>query len=127
VIRLRRQGMKYREIAQRVGISVNYCHTVVRKEMARAAEATKGIASVMVEEAADRVEGLLNTAYPLALKGDLLAMEKALKLIQELNRLRGLYPAARSEVKVAYEQDYEALIAEARRRGMITDEPTAGG
>jgi hypothetical protein len=119
--------MKYREIGQRLGLTSEGCRLIVKREMGRAAAVTRDMATLMVEESVARIEGLLSTAYPKALRGDMVALEKSLKLIQELNKVRGLYPAAKSEVSHSFDHDQDALIAEARRRGIIKDDTKGVG
>src|SRR5262245_49962063 len=92
-------GLTYREIAEKVGISEKRAWELVRSEMERARTELSESALDLLEMELERLRKLLASHWISATRGkDLKAATLCLKVIDQMCRLVGLYPAAKLKV-----------------------------
>lgn len=85
---LRAAGMSYRQIATTLQVPP----AVAYADVQQALELTEGLpAESLIELENDRLDGLLRGVWAKALKGDLGAQDRALRIIVQQCKLNGLY------------------------------------
>lgn len=89
-LELRRAGLSYSEIAVRIGVGKSQAFRLVTAAMTRAHEEIAAQADEHRIEELSRLDGLLQTFYPRAARGDLRACDCVLKIIERRCRLLGL-------------------------------------
>lgn len=90
-LRLRKQGLTYRGIASEMGLSAMSARDLVLKGLNELIEDTKDRADEFRELSRERLDDCLNAIYPQALEGDLHAIDRVIKISQELAKLYGCY------------------------------------
>lgn len=88
---LRLRGNSYRAIAQQAGISESQAFRIVKKVLDRTAARADETAEILRTIQRERLEKLLTGIFKQALNGNLGAIDRAAKIIAELNKLDGLY------------------------------------
>lgn len=91
-VALREQSLSYREIGQRMKCATSVAHELVVSGLSELApiEQRENVRALELL----RLEGLIETYFPAAKKGDVDAAKVYVKLAQEHSRLAGLYPQA---------------------------------
>ena len=89
-LQLRHAGASYRAIANQLGISAPYAYRLVSDALAELAAQTMDKASELRQLESERLDRLFLAVYQDAVKGDLKAMDRALKIIQQRAKLFGL-------------------------------------
>ncbi|RVT48393.1 hypothetical protein [Rubrivivax albus] len=97
-LELRRAGLGYREIGAHLGVS----HTSAHKMVSQAVEATWARISDATDELKalelSRLDAMLGAVWPAAHRGNLGAVDRALKIAERRARLLGLDAPARREL-----------------------------
>jgi DNA-binding CsgD family transcriptional regulator len=100
ILRLRRQGYVYREIAERVGRSIGSVHRTVQRAMAEAKRENREEADDLADAQIERLQAILTKLWPLAYpesgNPDMDAVDRVLKIEQRIAALRGLDAPART-------------------------------
>lgn len=90
-LELRRAGASYRDIARTMGVSVSIAHKLVTRGMkrlvARCEEKAEDIRSMEL----DRLDKLQLAVWPQAAKGQLQAVDRMLKIMDQRAKLLGTY------------------------------------
>jgi DNA-binding Lrp family transcriptional regulator len=90
VLDLRKQGYNYREIAERLGISVSTAHKHVTKMLAALREKTVEIADDVLRMELDRLDTMLAGVWTAATAGDTNAIDRVLKIMERRSKYLGL-------------------------------------
>lgn len=97
-LELRKQGFSYDEIAARLGVSKAAAYKSVRTALDTLKdEVYEGAEALRILEM-ERLDSLFEKAYSAAMAGDLVAIDKAVKVMERRARLCGLDAAVRSEI-----------------------------
>jgi hypothetical protein len=87
---LRKAGLTFREIGERMGVSEQRAHAIVTQELARLnakrAESAEAVTRLEIE----RLDALLSAVWPAAEKGDLAAVDRVLSVMHRRARLLGI-------------------------------------
>jgi hypothetical protein len=118
VLKLRREGYTYKEIGQRIGISSQMAHKVVRKELTRLWNLTDEEATSLRQLELDRLEELQTFVHPQAKEGSLKAVETLLKIAERRSRLLGLDAVTKVQVQNDLLPTDQELVARADRIGL---------
>jgi hypothetical protein len=126
---LRQQALSYKDIGEQLGCSTQRAHAIVHEEFARLRAEQNELAENILRQTNDRIEALLKVQMQSALKGDRLATETALKLIDRQARLFGVDAPRKNETRIEVTAgDPEQLRAKARMMGVdLTDLEDDGG
>lgn len=89
-IELRKQGMTYRQIGDVLGCNESRAHQIVTEEMARLNVERAESAALLVRLECERMDALHSTLWPVALAGDLNAVDRVIKLMARRAKLLGL-------------------------------------
>ena len=95
---LRRQGLPYSAIAERLGVAKNTAHRLVVQSLDRTATALGESTAVLREIELERLDDLLAAVWPSAIAGDLPAVAMALRVAERRARLLGLDAPTRQEL-----------------------------
>src|SRR5438874_1736904 len=90
VLKLRKEGRPYKEIAQQVGLSRVRCYQIVKRELARIAAVCREEAEEVRDLELSRLDALQVGLWERAVGGDIKAVEAVLKLMERRARLLGL-------------------------------------
>jgi hypothetical protein len=89
-LELRKAGLTFREIGQRMGVTEQRAHRIVTEELARLnakrAESAEAVTRLEVE----RLDALLAAVWEKAAAGDLAAVDRVLSIMQRRARLLGI-------------------------------------
>lgn len=90
-VQFRRQGMTLEQIGIELGVSTSmvykYIHSALIELADKQYEETQDYRALQMY----RLEGLLNISWDQAQRGDLAAVDKAIKIIDQLSKLMNLY------------------------------------
>ncbi|MDM7860556.1 helix-turn-helix domain-containing protein [Alteromonas sp. ASW11-36] len=90
-VQFRRQGMTLEQIGIELGVSTSmvykYIHSALIELAEKQYEETQDYRALQMY----RLEGLLNISWDQAQRGDLAAVDKAIKIIDQLSKLMNLY------------------------------------
>lgn len=89
-LELRRMGLGYSEIAQRIGCSLSTAHGYVDKAMAESRAQVDADAAVLKAEELSRMDAMLRGLWPDARKGHHGAVDRVLKIMERRAKLLGL-------------------------------------
>ena len=92
----REKGYKYRDIAERLGVSTSTAYDYVRDAIK---EITREPAEAVLTLELDRLDNILRAVLPLAIDGDLDYVDRYIKLTHQRARLIGLYHLAEQQIK----------------------------
>ena len=95
---LRIAGASYQQIAEALGCSVGAAHKYVKTELERLDRIAKERAEELRRLQLERLAELLISVWPKAKRGDLQAIDRALKLMQEISKLTGIAAPERHEL-----------------------------
>jgi DNA-binding CsgD family transcriptional regulator len=93
-VELRISGARYEVIGAELGITRQAAHQAVGRVLARTAAETREHADELRVLEAERLEALHATLWPMALDGDLRAVDRVLRVRESFRRLFGLDLAA---------------------------------
>lgn len=94
---LRRSGMSFEAIGQRLGISKSRAHALVQLGLQDAREQIVTQSDDLRTEEISRLDGMLDKVYAKAAKGDLQAVDRVLKIGERRAKLLGLEAPVRIE------------------------------
>jgi transposase len=124
VLKLRKQGKTYQEIANEVGISKTMAYKIVFKYLERLQREGVMEVDALRAQSANRLHSLLEAVWERALSGDLAAVEQAAKLQDRLDKLYGVHAPVKSEVVSRVENlSPDELKAEAAKLGIYQPPP----
>ena len=86
---LRREGLNYLEIADRLGVSVSTAHARVRRSFDRARAENTESAREVIELELERLDAMLHAIWPAAEAGNLRAVGTSLKINERRMRILG--------------------------------------
>jgi hypothetical protein len=89
-LELRRAGLGYIAIADRLGISKSQSHRLVQHALAEAKESVLADAVTLQSEEVSRLDGLLTSIWPNARQGNLGAIDRVLKIMERRSKMLGL-------------------------------------
>lgn len=89
VFELRKAGIDFRTIGNRLGISVSTAHKYFKAEISRLQKENADSAKVYQTLQLKRLEAILTPAFSEALKGNLKAIEGARRVLDSISRLTG--------------------------------------
>lgn len=89
VFELRKAGIDFRTIGNRLGISVSTAHKYFKAEITRLQKENTEIAKDYQMLQLKRLEAILTQAFSEALKGNLKAVESARRVLDSISRLTG--------------------------------------
>lgn len=116
VLELRRAGLTFDQIASRVGYaSRSSARTAYRRALERTGQDQTPQEARKLE--VDRLERLQLTLWPKAVKGDLQAIDRVLKISEQRTGLRGTSKAATGTLRAAY----DASVAENKNLDSVVD------
>lgn len=102
VLSLRLEGLTFRQIADKAGVSAGWACRVVAKGLeSYAAESQKAVESIRRTELA-RLDALQSAIWPKAMKGEVGAVDRALKITETRAKLLGLH----APIKIAPTDPY---------------------
>lgn len=90
IMRLRRDGYTFREIGQELNCTPQYCHRVITECLEKLATKYVNAAAQLRELEAERLDRAHRAAWPKAIKGDLRAIDRVLKIMERRAKLYGL-------------------------------------
>jgi predicted DNA-binding protein (UPF0251 family) len=97
-LELRKQGFSYDEIAARLGVSKAAAYKSVKTALDTLKdEVYEGAEALRILEM-ERLDSLFEKAYSAAMAGDLVAIDKAVKVMERRARLCGLDESTRMEI-----------------------------
>lgn len=115
-VQLRGQGMNYRAIAARLGISVSSAHQLVAAALAQLpAESVQQLRAIE----SGRLDGLHRALQPGIEGGDPQAIGTAVRVSARRSALLGLDAPAKIEVEPMYVRMHAAMVPEALRVGPV--------
>lgn len=89
-LELRRAGMAFSAIAAHIGISKSRAHELVCAGLEDARDQIAATSNELRAEEVSRLDGMLEKVYPKAAQGDLLAVDRVLKIMERRAKLLGL-------------------------------------
>ena len=97
-LELRKSGHTYEQIADDLGINVSaaYRHVVLALQAIR--EKTNEAADEVRTLEITRIDTMIGVLWPRVLKGDYLAMDRVIKLMERRSKMLGLDAPAKSEI-----------------------------
>lgn len=110
---LRRSGMSFEAIGQRLGISKSRAHALVQLGLQDAREQIVMQSDELRTEEISRLDGMLDKVYAKAAKGDLQAVDRVLKIGERRAKLLGLDAPVRTALQGGGE-DAPPIVTEAR-------------
>ena len=125
-LELRRAGMAYAAIGQRLGISKSRAHALVQLGFEETRKQITSSADEVKVEELSRLDGMLMKVYPKAAKGELQAIDRVLKIAERRARLLGLDAPVRTALQGGGE-DAPPLVTEARVTVYIPSNGREGG
>ena len=87
---LRRSGLTYQEIANKLGVSLETAHSAVKAGMNEIAEHIRGDAAVLAAEEVARLDAMMVGLWTQARTGHLGAVDRVLRIMERRARLLGL-------------------------------------
>lgn len=89
-ITLALSGATYAQIAAQIGVSRSRAHQYIEEALAASAQESAGKASLYREKQLARTERMLMGIWQRTIKGDLHAIDRAIKLLERQAKLTGL-------------------------------------
>jgi hypothetical protein len=96
---LRRAGLSYDQIAQRLKLSKTMAHKLVQQGMESARAQIVASADEVRTEELSRLDGMLLRLYPKAVKGDVAATDRVIKIGERRAKLLGLDAPTRTALQ----------------------------
>jgi len=90
IMRLRRDGCTFREIGQQLNCTPQYCHRVITECLEKLATEYVNTAAQLREMEAARLDAAQLAVWPKAIKGDLRAIDRVLRIMERRAKLYGL-------------------------------------
>lgn len=119
VLEMRVAGWTPEQIAKSLGVSRRRVRNILSAQLERARRRTNETADELLQLELKRLDRYLKSLEDRIDRGDVKAVEAALKVSERRARLAGLDAPDKSEVKVSVEHfTDEELIEEARRQGL---------
>lgn len=119
IMNLRRAGLTYVQIGQKLGFDESYARKVIREEFALLAEAKKDVAEDLLTAELDRLDQIMAGFYEKATSGDAKAAEIVLRIMERRSRLVGLDAPTKTQSTINVNQKTDAeLLEEARALGI---------
>lgn len=112
-LRLANTGLNYPEIGKRMGLSKQAARYLVKRAAGQRALQFEEEREYYFVRQVDRLEELLSGVYRIAAMGDLEAMDRALKVIGEQNKMLGLYAGSENSLHVSISPATAPYIAQA--------------
>lgn len=122
---LRRSGLSFSAIGQRLGISKSRAHALVQMGLEDAREQVAAHSDQLRTEEVSRLDGMLSKIYAKAARGDLQAIDRVLKISERRARLFGLDAPVRTALQGGGE-DAPPIVTEARVTVYIPDNGRGG-
>ncbi len=118
---LRTAGLSYKQIGEQLGVSRQMAHKYVAKELESLAEETKNSATKLREMELLRLDKLLTGIWGKATKGELAALDRALRIIESRSKLLGIVAPTKvaptnPDGTEAYSDPIIAMSVEERRK-----------
>lgn len=120
ILQLSRSGMKCPAIGQALGITPRHAYQSLKKSLREVSEENFQTAVELRDQQLDRLDALLFGVWGRALKGEVQAVDRALKILERMDRLRGLDAPIR--LMVQPEDDLASRVARAAGAGMPHNE-----
>ena len=112
-IDLRRAGLSFTQIAEKVGISRSSAHQLVQQGMEDARRQIAASVDELRAEELSRLDGMLAKLYPRAARGDVQAADRVLKIGERRARLLGLDAPMRTALQGGGD-DAPPIVSEAK-------------
>lgn len=112
-IDLRRSGLSFTQIAEKVGISRSSAHQLVQQGMEDARRQIAASVDELRAEELSRLDGMLAKLYPRAARGDVQAADRVLKIGERRARLLGLDAPMRTALQGGGD-DAPPIVSEAK-------------
>lgn len=122
---LRRSGLSFSAIGQRLGLSKSRAHALVQMGLEDAREQVAAHSDQLRTEEVSRLDGMLSKIYAKAARGDLQAIDRVLKISERRARLFGLDAPVRTALQGGGE-DAPPIVTEARVTVYIPDNGRSG-
>ena len=97
-LKFRMAGLSYQQIADHLGIARSAAYKLVKTALDRLHEEVHEGAEDLRELELQRMDQLFSLAYNNAMKGDIAAIDRCVKIMERRARLMGLDAATRSEI-----------------------------
>lgn len=98
VLRMHLAGVTYRDIGNRVNLSVGGVHKVIKRELRQSAYRRDDLADDAVEQYLARMEALLAANWPKAIRGDARSTEQCRRMLDSMARVQGIIPSLTERV-----------------------------
>lgn len=112
-LHLRRSGLSYPEIGRRLGLSTSRSHALVQLGLEDARRQITASSDDLRTEEVSRLDGMLDKFYTKAVKGDVAAADRVLKIGERRARLLGLDAPIRTALQGGGD-DAPPLVTETR-------------
>jgi hypothetical protein len=89
-LELRKAGLTFRQIGQRMGFTEQRAHKLVTEELARLNSKRSEAAEAVTRLEVERLDALLRVVYPKALKGDMQAFDRVLAVMARRAKMLGI-------------------------------------
>lgn len=87
---LRKSGLTYEKIGNKIGISTQAAHGLIKRELVRLSKQAEGDASLLRQLEIERLDCLIDAIWPKAMDGDLPAIDRVLRIAERRARFLGL-------------------------------------
>jgi predicted transcriptional regulator len=112
----RRAGHTYQSIADQLGCNRDTARDAVRRAFDRETEEVKESTEELRQLQVARLEHCLSVLAPQINAGDVKAVLAAVKIIQETNKLLGLYLPVKQQVELTSQMNLQEIQAELLKR-----------
>ena len=119
-LKLRIQGFTYREIGERLGLTLARAHQIVTREFDLAAKELKETREAARQVELERLDAMLRGIWPKASRGNLDAIDRALRIAQRRARLQNLDDQAPASIVIDIR---EVIRAAAENPAFDQEEP----
>jgi hypothetical protein len=89
-VELRRAGLSFRQIAKELGMSKSGCYKAVQRALTDIQKELDDSATLLCAQESDRLDTLQVNVWSQALKGDVKAIDRVLRIMERRARLLGL-------------------------------------
>ncbi len=96
-LELRRMGLGYEAIGAQLGIGKSQAHRLVQRGLAEARALINTSADELRSEQISRLDAMLTGLWPRARKGEVVAVDRVLKLMERRDKLLGIEAPVRIE------------------------------
>lgn len=124
-LELRRAGLGFEEIGRQLGIGKSQAHRYVVKALADARAQIRASADELKSEDLSRLDAMLTGLWPRARKGEAVAVDRVLKIMERKARMLGLDAPTRTALEGGGE-GAPPIVSEARVSIYIPDNGRGG-